>query len=257
MGTPNKKKPNNFHPKTVKKVKLGPNVNQAINNLNYLNNLNNHLREFKNKLKKYSLETNTRNSGVSLENRIYIDKSNNKVYKVAPWSKIKNEYLSYSLLNKSVKDLNESKKYEHFPKMYSCTIIPGTKYALLVIEYKPNLVDIQNKFRKNGIINLKNFTNEPLVSEGIKFLKKAGIKHEDLEGNIFRYKKNNKDTFYIIDFESVTFLTKNNSKNNLGLELNANIIKKYKLNINNSRKIRNNSTEIPGPGLFGNNFLKF
>lgn len=250
-GTPQKHKHSNLYPKTVKKIKLGPNVNQAIRNLNNLNNLNIHLKEFKNKLNNRSLETNTRNSGVSLENRIYIDKSNNKVYKVAPWSKIKNEYLSYSLLNKSVKDLNESKKYEHFPQMYSCTIIPRTKYALLVIEYKPNLVDIQNKFRKNGKINLKNFTNEPLVSEGIEFLKKAGIEHEDLEGNIFIYKKNNKDTFYIIDFESVTFLTKNNSKNNLGLELNANIIKKYKLNTNNSRKIRNNTK--PGPGLFDNN----
>ena len=72
-----------------------------------------------------------------------------------------------------------------------------------------------------------------------QILEKAGIVHNDLEGNIFRYKKNNKDTFYIIDFESVKFL----NKNNLGLELNANIIKKYKSDTNNNTR--------PGPGLFG------
>jgi len=125
--------------------------------------------------------------------------------------------------------------------MYSCTIIPGTKYALLVIEYKSDLVDIQNNFRKQGIISLNNFNKDPLVIDGKQFLKKAGIVHNDLEGNIFRYKKNNKDTFYLIDFESVIFLNKNNSKSNLGLELNANIIKKYKSDTNNNTR--------PGPGL--------
>jgi hypothetical protein len=123
--------------------------------------------------------------------------------------------------------------------MYSCTIIPGTKYALLVIEYKSDLVDIQNNFRKQGIISLNNFNKNQLVIAGKLFLEKAGIVHNDLEGNIFRYKKNNKDTFYIIDFESVKFL----NKNNLGLELNANIIKKYKSDTNNNTR--------PGPGLFG------
>lgn len=247
--TPKKRNSLGYNPITLKKKKLGPNVNQAIHTLNNLNSLNRNLNEFKNKLKSHSLKTNTRNSGVSLENRIYIDKSNNKVYKVAPWSKIKNEYLSYSLLNKSVRKFNESEKYEHFPQMYSCTIIPGTKYALLVIEYKPDLVDIQNNFRNNGIISLNNFHINSLVEEGIEFLRTAGIVHDDLEGNIFKYKKNNKDTFYIIDFESVIFLNKNNKKNNLGLELNANIIKKYKSDTkNNTKKMKNNYG--PGPGLF-------
>ena len=232
-GTPVKRNSSGYNPITLKKKKLGPNVNQAINTLNNLNSLNRNLNEFKNKLKSHSLKTNTRNSGVSLENRIYIDKSNNKVYKVAPWSKIKNEYLSYSLLNKSVRNLNESEKYENFPQMYSCTIIPGTKFALLVIEYKPDLVDIQNNFRQQGKISLNNFHNNPLVKEGIEFLRNAGIVHNDLEGNIFRYTKNNKDTFYLIDFESVEFLNIKNNKNNLGLELNANIIKKYQSWINN------------------------
>ena len=150
--------------------------------------------------------------------------------------------------------------------MYGCENILDSKFVLLVIQYKENIVPIHCQG------NLIKFYKYKHVINAINYLKKAGIKHNDDYENIFKYKiKNIKNknlnnncnenntlyTFYIIDFEDVTFLKKNNNKENQITinDLNSNIKNKSKkLNPNNSYfKNSNPSPHKRGRSIFDSN----
>ncbi len=175
------------------------------------------------------------NSGKDIiNNEIYTDKKNKIVYKFGswetividrypdaeepPWSlnpggkSIKNEFIAYSLLN-NTSNTNEKK---HFPKLYDCILIPETKYAVLVIEYKDdlkqyeyydNIHDFPPMIKKPGSMidnNLNQNEKERLHNETKSFLRSKGIVNDDLANNNYYYVENNKNIFYCIDFEEIS-----------------------------------------------------
>ena len=142
-------------------------------------------------------------------NAIFIDKKNKKVYKIGLWSSenersIEKECMAYTkLMTKYPDDANI-----HYPKMYRCIEIPNTKFGILELEYIPG---IDPNSVKNNIITqeMKNFINT--------YLADAGIRHNDLDENIFIYKPVNKpSSILVMDFEDVTFINnKNKNKNKI------------------------------------------
>ena len=146
---------------------------------------------------------------------------------------IRNEYIAYKKIGKQA----NNHKYVHTPKMIDCKIIPGTKYALLVITYQSALEDAT-------LIK----TDNSLFNDAEKFLKNLGITHDDLVGgNIYEIHITNHKTFFIIDFEDCRFINSNNFK------LNNTSKKKLK---NMDEKVKPPQTCVkkrkPGPGLFPN-----
>ena len=200
------------------------------------------------------IEIKTRTGDVNPNNEIYIDQENKKVYKFGLWDdsfrSIRNEFISYSILTQRTN--NQGKK--HFPKLYGCELIPDTKYALLVIEFKDNLIPFNvhntnmndnhwnmsnnsmnisnNSIKINNMNKINNNNKKKLKDETIKFLKDNGIINEDIDGNLYYYKDEmGNSIFYCIDFEEVKFIDPNNK-----LKLTSNINKLH-LTTNNRNKI--------------------
>ena len=171
-------------------------------------------------------------------NAIFIDESNEKVYKIGlyrsiepsgkskkPRTKkprtIENECTAYEILMKNDDHINV-----HFPERFECRsigIFNYSTYGKLVIQYIPNLIPI----------NFNNNNNKSLINEAKKYLKDLGIKHNDEEKNLFK----KDDSFFWIDFEAATF--SNNDSNN-------------EMNINYNNNNNNNNNNRPR-GLFNNN----
>ena len=262
VSSPNRKtKINYIIPPTIRKPKRNNNisVNNVVNNIISSENLTPLLNEFKRKLNNEEINEIEYRSKASQDNKIYISNGNDtnkngkKVYKIAKKSKITNEYLSYSLLKKRYPEDENI----HYSKMYGCESIPNSNFVLLVIQYKENITPIYCKG------NLIKFYKYKHVINAVNYLKKAGIKHNDDYENIFKYKiqnnsinnlnnncNNNKNstlyTFYIIDFEDVTFLKKNNNELNQITINNLNInVKNKAKNLNTSVKYFNNINLSP------------
>lgn len=207
-----------------------------------VNSNNNIFNEFKNNFNTMNFDSRT--AGVNPNSALFMDKTNEKVYKIGLWDQckmgIRKEYISYKKIGKQA----NSHKYVHTPKMLDCKIIPDTKYALLVITYQSaleNAVPITN-------------TQDDLYEEAEEFLTKLGITHRDLLGNIYKIKINKKETFFIIDFEDCTF--NNNKKFKLNNTSNTNLInmdKKVKKNNLNSPPQTCVKKRKPGIGLSLNN----
>ena len=202
-------------------------------------NSNNTFREFNTNFS--NMHYDNRTAGVNPNNALFIDKINKKVYKIGLWNmknlSIRNEYIAYKKIA-SAENINQ---YKHTPKMIDCKLIPGTKYALLIITYKEGL-------------NYINTEEDHLFKEGQKFLKKLGINHHDLLGNIFEINLPNIKTFFIIDFEDCTF--RENLENNTNL-INMDTKVQNIPEINTSRRSRlfpNSSLHQRNPprNLFGN-----
>ena len=195
-----------------------------------------------------------RSGSFNPNNEIYIDKINKKVYKFGLWKdserSIRNEFIAYSLLNAT----NNNSDKKHFPKLYDCILIPDTKYALLVIEYKYNLI----QFKLN---NESNNNKQTLYNETVAFLKGKGMVNRDLIGNLYYYlDADNKKIFYCIDFEEVEFINSSNKK--IPVETQEKITKYNNLvnivinNKKSSKRRKNNSSffnGLPTGSLFGNN----
>ena len=101
--------------------------------------------------------------------------------------------------------------------MFNCILIPNTKYALLIIEYKHGITEF-NIPGNNLTIN--NYEKNKFSGPAIKFLKDKGITHNDSVGNLFYYMDGNDKIFYWIDFEASTF-----SQNAMNKIKNNNLIK--------------------------------
>ena len=168
----------------------------------------------------------SRTDSVNPNSALFMDKTNEKVYKIGLWNKckmgIRKEYISYKKIGNQV----NSRNYVHTPKMLDCKIIPDTKYALLVITYQSaleNAVPITN-------------TQNHLYMAAEEFLKNLGITHRDLLGNIYEINIPNYKTFFIIDFEDCTF--NNNNKFKLNNTSNTNLI-------NMDNKVKKNNLNSP------------
>lgn len=244
----------------IKQVRAIENKQNAIYSIqNKIFNSKNSIviNSFLDGLKNKTIKRLERFGSFNPNNEIYIDKTNNRVYKFGLWNDrfrcIKNEFIAYSLLNATSN--NSDKK--HFPKLYDCVLIPDTHYALLVIEYKEDLK--QYNYVNKGIINESNKMNinnseqnnlnenekSKLYNETVTFLRRKGMVNEDLEGNLYYYTKDNKNIFYCIDFEEVEFKNNNNKKllyKNMDLPINA----KQKIEDYNNKltKKNNNNSSV-------------
>jgi len=203
-------------------------------------NSNNAFREFN--INFSNMRYDSRTTGVNPNNALFIDEINKKVYKIGLWNmkslSIRNEYIAYKKIALSA----NSHQYKHTPKMNDCKLIPGTKYALLIITYKEGL-------------NYINTEEDHLFKEGQKFLKKLGINHHDLLGNIFEINLPNIKTFFIIDFEDCTF--RENLENNTNL-INMDTKVQNITETNRSRRSRlflnsPGKQQNPSKSLFGSN----
>ena len=138
--------------------------------------------------------------GANPDNATFIDETNNRVYKISLMRSLKvprkvkircmeNECRAYDRL---MNDLEKKKdKNKHFPNMESCKMIEGTRYGLLVIQYIPNLIQV----------DFNNINTKELRKEAKAYLKDLGICHNDEEQNLFM----NGEHFFWIDFEAATF----------------------------------------------------
>lgn len=226
-------------PPNVRKRKPGKNVDNIISNLKNSTPL---LNEFKSKLNNDRISLISNRNSASPYNRIYISNNNDnnsngkKVYKIGLKKPLTNEYLSYSLLNKKYPDDVNI----HYPKMYGCERINDSSFVLLVIQFQENIKPIHY----NG--NLIKFHKNNNVKKIIEYLEKAGIVHQDGHGNFFYYFNNkNEKTFFVIDFEEVTFIRNNSKVNHITInKLHPNIKNKSNnLNPNNSYFKNNHSPE--------------
>ena len=244
VGTPNERNSNrqltNNQKRNIYLNTKDHNLRNAINILRYnSNNNNNTFNEFKNNFNNMSFDS--RKDNVNPNNALFMDKTNKKVYKIGLWDNcsmgIGNEYIAYKKIDKKA----NNHKYVHTPRMIDCKIIPGTKYALLVITYQSAL--------ENAILITN--TSDHLYMEAENFLNNLGIVHEDLLGNIYEIHITNHKKFFIIDFEDCKF---NKNKN-----FNLNNTSKEKLkNMDNKVKKLNSQQQTcvkkrkPGLGLFPN-----
>ena len=161
-------------------------------------------------------------------NAIFIDKINNKVYKFGLWLDtercIRNEFIAYTiLLKKDGAGINI-----HYPEMHDCQRIKGTKYAMVILEYIPNIQMIcfsteKNNYKMNYNSNnnnrnnnksskcndsLNNISRSNLITQAFEYLNNLGINHNDEKENLFVHSKNgqnNQKTFLWMDFEAATF----------------------------------------------------
>lgn len=201
---------------------------------------NNTFREFNDNY--LNMRYDSRTTGVNPDNALFINEINKKVYKIGLWKmkglSIRNEYIAYTKIASKA----NNHQYKHTPKMIGCKLIPGTKYALLIITYKEGL-------------NYINSEEDHLFKEGNKFLNNLGINHLDLLGNIFEINLPNYKTFFIIDFEDCIF--KNNlESNSILVKMDINVNKVIENNQSNKKKRRprlfpnlTDNTTKPG-GLF-------
>lgn len=193
--------------------------------------------------------TNNRVSGVNPANYIYIDKTNNIVYKIGIWYKynrkirernIRNEFEAYKhLMTQKPDDINT-----HFPLMLNCEIIPETQFALLRLRYIPNTT-VAN-FNNNS-------NNKALVDEAKEYLSNNNIKHGDMGKNLLLHTlESGEKTFLWIDFEasSIKRLSNNIKRQST---IMTNLVPKPP-NLNNNGKGRGRGLGR-GRSLFGNNNL--
>lgn len=217
-------------------------LRDAINILRGNSN-NNIFNEFNINFNRMSFDN--RKGSVNPKSALFMDKSNEKVYKIGLWGSnysmgIRNEYIAYKKISKQA----NSHRYLHTPKMIDCKIIPGTKYALLVITYQKALENA--KLIEN--------TEDVLYKKAEIFLENIGITHDDLLGNIYKIhltNNNNNLSFFIIDFEDCIFINNNkfklnNTSNTYLNNMNKNV-KKLTLPPETSAKKRK-----PGLRLFPN-----
>ena len=197
-------------------------------------------------------------------NAIFIDEIENKVYKIGLWDGrercIKNECIAYDIL----KNTDSDGENIHYPELYSWTIIKGTKFGMITLEYIPNIKMIKIHKSKNmnnsNNENMNNTNNSVLINEAITYLEQKGINHNDISQNLFKHKYQNKDTFLWIDFEAATFdktkpyvdeiikiysnnnnnNSNNNSNNNNSNNNNSSPKKKIKFQISNNNNSNNN-----------------
>ena len=155
-------------------------------------------------------------------NAIFIDEKNKKVYKFGLWLDrercIRNEFIAYTLLLKE----NGDGMNIHYPEMFDCQKIEGTKYAMLTLEYIPDIQMVCFPSKKNNqnmnviknnknnnlskcIDSLNNTSRNNLINDGCQYLNNVGIKHNDEEQNLFYHIVDNQMTFLWMDFEAATF----------------------------------------------------
>lgn len=174
--------------------------------------------------------------GANPDNATFIDETNNRVYKISLMNSLEvprkgskgkircmeNECRAYDQLMKKRQDINI-----HFPNMESCEMIEGTRYGLLVIQYIPNLIQV----------DFNNINTKELREEAKAYLKDLGICHNDEEQNLFM----KGEDFFWIDFEAATFGEDCVSKNRYN-------------NIKNKKgtSLFGNNNNYKGTGLFGN-----
>jgi hypothetical protein len=212
-GTPNGKLTKNYKRKQYLYGK-DEDLQNAITILRGYSN-NNIFNEFKNNFNTMNFDSRT--AGVNPNSALFMDKTNEKVYKIGLWDQckmgIRKEYISYKKIGKQA----NNHKYVHTPKMLDCKIIPDTKYALLVITYQKELENAAPITH----------TQDHLYEEAENFLKNLGITHRDLLGNIYEINIPNYKTFFIIDFEDCTFNNNNKFKlTNEKLKIMDNKVKK-------------------------------
>ena len=109
-------------------------------------------------------------------NAIFIDEHNERVYKFGLWLDeyrcIRNEFIAYTLLLKEKpEDMNK-----HYPEMFDCQKIEGTKYAVLTLKYIPDIQMVcfpskKNNQNMNVIKNNKNIFLEKPMAINLKELK--------------------------------------------------------------------------------------
>jgi hypothetical protein len=152
-------------------------------------------------------------------NAIFIDRTNHKVYKIGLWIDsercIRNEFIAYTLLlKKKGDDMNI-----HYPEMFDCQKIAGTKYAMVILQYIPNIKMVcippknNNQVIKNNNNNnvpkcddlLNNTNRNNLIEQAYDYLINLGIIHNDERENLFVHSINNEKTFLWMDFEAATF----------------------------------------------------
>ena len=182
-----------------------------------------------------SFNVNNRKNGVNDNSIVFFDKNNDRVYKIALWKDregngIINEYKCYKIL-----------KDETFvPKMLGCEIIKGTKYALLVISFNKEI-------SKNKILS----RNNNLFIQAKNELYKKGIIHNDLYKNCY----NINNTFFIIDFENVTFTNNYTLHGNILNNIQKMTNQTYTNNRRSKKKPKYDGTTIKALN-FGPNFGK-
>lgn len=181
-----------------------------------INKVKKFLPEIKNEDRKS--ERNNQNPN----NAIFIDEKNKKVYKFGLWLDrercIRNEFIAYTLLLKE----NGDGINIHYPEMFDCQKIEGTKYAMLTLKYIPNIQMVCFPSKKNNqnmnviknnknnnlskCIDLLNITSRNnLINDAYQYLNNIGIKHNDEEQNLFYHIVDNQTTFLWMDFEAATF----------------------------------------------------
>ena len=172
------------------------------------------------------------------DNAVFIDKSNEKVYKIGIYKSfevdtnlcIENECTAYDrLMEKRSNDINK-----HFAKRFGCNRIGTTSYGLLKIQYIPDLKPVSFN---NNTINIRN--------EAKEYLEKLGIRHNDEKQNLFL----RDGTFFWIDFERATFDGNNGSrKTRRSIRNNGN----SNINNNNNNNGNGNSKRRISRSLFYN-----
>ena len=176
-------------------------------------------------------------------NAIFIDEHNERVYKFGLWLDeyrcIRNEFIAYTLLLKEKpEDMNK-----HYPEMFDCQKIEGTKYAVLTLKYIPDIQMVCFPSKKNLKMNLGNnessncidhlnftFRNN-LINDAYQYLNEVGIEHKDEEQNLFVHTVENQKTFLWMDFEAAEF-----NKNKLNMCSKLLLQKNVKISYANSNR---------------------
>ena len=153
---------------------------------------------------------------------IYENKNENVkiVYKIGLWQDrdrcIRNEFIAYTLLLKEkLEGMNK-----HYPEMFNCQKIEGTKYAMITLQFIPGITMVcipfnnsnmntneNNSNNKSSKCNdsLENTIRDNLIQEARQYLEDIGITHNDERENLFVHSINNEKTFLWMDFEAATF----------------------------------------------------
>lgn len=206
-----------------------------------------------NKVKEFlpeSAERKSERNDQNPNNAIFIDVPNKKVYKFGLWLDeercIRNEFIAYTLLLKEDYDGMNI----HYPEMHDCQKIEGTKYAILTLEYIPDIQMVcfpskknnqnmnvikNNKINKNNNLSkcnnhLNNTSRTNLINDACQYLNNVGIKHNDEKQNLFYHTGNGK--FLWMDFEAATF-----DKNKLNMCSKLLLQKNVKISYANSTNI--------------------
>lgn len=134
-------------------------------------------------------------SNQSSTTRVYIDKplvNPRLVYKLGTYSKMKREIENYE-------KLEEIKDHEkHILRRVSDLIeIPGTDVAMFITKYKDGLTSDNLLYNHDNTKFPQNY--EDLAVEAEEYLKRAGLEHDDIAGNLYVIN----GTYFWIDFEEM------------------------------------------------------